>query len=247
MRSPRFESGSFAKRNRIFASEGRTTLTGLRQKNGILIVDNHPVFRQGLVQLINAQSDLVICGEADTQGSALMALVSGKPQLVIVDLGLKNSSSGLELIKDLKIQHPGMPVLVLTMHEETLYAERCLRAGARGYIMKDQPGEEILLAVRRLLCGKLYVSDEIATKMLVPLVTGFDAGSSPIDRLSDRELEVFQLLGKAYETRAIAEKLRVSVKTVESYREHIKTKLNLENATQLIHQAVIWSQKMGIA
>jgi DNA-binding NarL/FixJ family response regulator len=139
-------------------------------------------------------------------------------------------------------------MLVLTMHEETLYTERALRAGARGYIMKDKPGEEILLAVRRVLSGRIYLSDQMGTKLLAPLISGgADLSSSPIDRLSDRELEVFQLLGKAYETRQIAEKMQVSVKTVESYREHIKVKLNLENSTQLIHHAVVWSQSGDLA
>jgi DNA-binding NarL/FixJ family response regulator len=219
----------------------------LGQKKRVMLVDDHPVLRHGLAQLINHQADLAMCGEADNAHSALTLIGTLKPDIAIVDLGLKKSM-GLELIKDLKVQHPYLPVLVLSMHEESLYTERALRAGAKGYIMKEEPPEELLLAIRRVLSGKIYLSHTMGTKLLSPIVNGcIDIGSSPIDRLSDRELEVFQLLGKAYETREIAERLRVSVKTVESYREHIKIKLNLENSTQLIRRAVEWSQSSGIA
>jgi DNA-binding NarL/FixJ family response regulator len=218
----------------------------LSQKKRIVLVDKHPVFRHGLMQLINQQTDLVACGEADDAHTALALIVNLKPDLAVVDLALKKSL-GIELIKDLKVQHSSLPVLVLSMHEESLYTERALRAGARGYIMKDEPGEEILLAIRRVLNGRIYLSHDMGTKLLSPLVNGgVDVSHSPVDRLSDRELEVFQLLGKAYETRQIAETLRVSVKTVESYREHIKVKLNLENSTQLIRKAVEWVQSIGI-
>jgi DNA-binding NarL/FixJ family response regulator len=212
----------------------------------LLLVDNHPLFRQGLAQLVNLQQDLAVCGETDNSQSALVLADELRPDLVATDLNLRKSL-GMELIKDLKIQHPSIPVLVITIHDESLYTERALRAGAKGYIMKDKPGDEILGAIRRVLTGRIYLSDGMGTKLLAPLVNGCaDLSSSPIDRLSDRELEVFQLLGKAYETREIAEKLRVSIKTVESYREHIKLKLNLENSTQLIHRAVVWAQNSGV-
>jgi DNA-binding NarL/FixJ family response regulator len=220
--------------------------TSLEQKKRVMIVEDHPVFRHGLMQLVNQQPDLVACGEADNTHSALALVASLKPDMAIVDLALKKSL-GIELIKDIKVQHPSLPVLVLSMHDETLYTERALRAGARGYIMKDEPVDEILLAIRRVVTGRIYLSHDMGTKLLSPLVNGgVGVSHSPVDRLSDRELEVFQLLGKAYETRQIAETLRVSVKTVESYREHIKVKLNLENSTQLIRRAVEWVQNNGI-
>jgi DNA-binding NarL/FixJ family response regulator len=218
----------------------------LEQKHRVMLVDDHPVFRHGLLQLINQQSDLMICGEADNTHAALALIANLKPDLAVVDLALKKSL-GIELIKDIKVQHVALPVLVLSMHEESLYTERSLRAGARGYIMKDEPVDEILLAIRRVLNGRIYLSHDMGTRLLSPLVNGgMDVSHSPVDRLSDRELEVFQLLGKAYETRQIAETLRVSVKTVESYREHIKVKLNLGNSTQLIRRAVEWVQNNGI-
>jgi DNA-binding NarL/FixJ family response regulator len=225
-------------------TKNRSSLS--EQKKRVLLVDDHPVLRHGLAQLINQQADLMVCGEADNTHSAMTMIASLKPDIAVVDLGLRKSM-GIELIKDLKVQHPTLPILVLSMHDESLYTERALRAGARGYIMKEEPGEEILLAIRRVLNGRIYLSSNMGTKLLTPIVNGcLDVSSSPIDRLSDRELEVFQLLGKAYETRQIAETLRVSVKTVESYREHIKVKLNLENSTQLIRRAVEWVQSAGI-
>lgn len=211
-----------------------------------MLVDKHPVFRHGLNQLINQQADIMTCGEADNVSAALSLVASAKPNLAVIDLALKQSM-GIELIKDLKVQHPTLPVLVLSLYEESLYTERVLRAGAKGYIMKDALGEEILQAIRRVLNGRIYLSQEMGTKLLTPMVNGGqDVCQSPIDRLSDRELEVFQLLGKAYETRQIAETLHVSIKTVESYREHIKVKLNLENSTQLIRKAVEWVQSAGL-
>jgi DNA-binding NarL/FixJ family response regulator len=225
-------------------SKNRSTLSDLRKR--VLLVDKHPVFRHGLSQLINQQSDLITCGEADNTSSAIASIASTKPDIAIIDLALKQSM-GIELLKDLKVQYPSLPVLVLSLYEESLYTERVLRAGAKGYIMKDAPGEEILQAIRRVLNGRIYLSQEMGTKLLTPMVSGGqDVSQSPIDRLSDRELEVFQLLGKAYETRQIAETLHVSIKTVESYREHIKVKLNLENSTQLIRKAVEWVQSAGI-
>lgn len=226
------------------SSKNRSSISSLKKK--CILVDKHPVFRHGLSQLINQQPDIATAGEADNVSEALALVTSAKPDIAIIDLALKQSM-GIELIKDLKVQHPALPVLVLSLYEEALYTERVLRAGAKGYIMKDAPGDEILQAVRRVLNGRIYLSQEMGTKLLTPMVNGGqDVSQSPIDRLSDRELEVFQLLGKAYETRQIAETLHVSIKTVESYREHIKVKLNLENSTQLIRKAVEWVQSAGL-
>lgn len=221
-------------------------MNSTNRKQKILLVDDHPLLRHGLVGLIDQQPDMEVCGEADSASAAIELANKLRPDAAIVDLGLKKSM-GLELIKDLRVQHPRLPILVLSMHDEALYTERVLRAGARGYIMKDEPGEEILAAIRRILGGKIYLSNNMGTKLLSPMMPGAPKiGQSPIDKLSDRELEVFQMLGKAYETRQIAETLRVSVKTVESYREHIKVKLNLDNSIQLIRRAVEWVQSSGI-
>jgi DNA-binding NarL/FixJ family response regulator len=206
----------------------------------ILLVDRHPVFRHGLALLIGSQKDFVVCGEADTAVEGLRLATDLKPDLVMVSLILK-MSQGIGLLNDLRLGNPALPVLVLCMLEERLYGERVLRAGGRGYIMKDAPGEEVLVAMRQVLSGRLYLSHELGTQLLSPLTNcGRDLSQSPEDRLSDRELEVLQLLGKAYETKKIAETLSVSVKTVESYREHLKVKLNLANSTQLIRHAVEW-------
>lgn len=215
------------------------------RKKKILLVDDHPILRRGLANLIDQQPDMTVCGEADSAGAAMVCLAAVRPDAAVVDLGLRKSM-GIELIKDLRVQFPALPILVLSMHDEALYTERVLRAGARGYIMKEESGDEILNAIRRVLSGKIYISSNMGTKLLAPMVAGAVEVRSPIDRLSDRELEVFQLLGKAYETRQIAEALKVSVKTVESYREHIKFKLNLENSTQLIQKAVEWVRSTGI-
>lgn len=218
----------------------------LTDRKKILLVDDHPLLRHGLIRLIDQQSDMKVCGEAETAGSALELAGKIRPDAAIVDLGLRRSL-GLELIKDLRVHHSRLPILVLSMHDEALYTERVLRAGARGYIMKDEPGEEILNAVRRILDGKIYISHRMGTQLLSPMSNGMPKDvQSPIDRLSDRELEVFQMLGKAYETRQIAETMRVSVKTVESYREHIKQKLQINNSIQLIRRAVEWVQNSGI-
>jgi DNA-binding NarL/FixJ family response regulator len=224
--------------------KNRVTPTNYRKR--VVLVDKHPVFRHGLRQLINEQPDLMAAGEADDARSALNSIATDKPDIVVMDLALKESM-GIELIKDLKVQYSSLPVLVLSLYEESLYTERSLRAGAKGYIMKDEPPEEILIAIRRVLTGRIYLSSNMGTKLLSPIVNGcLDLSHSPVDRLSDRELEVFQLLGKAYETRQIAETLRVTIKTVESYREHIKVKLNVDNSTQLIRKAVEWVQTAGI-
>jgi DNA-binding NarL/FixJ family response regulator len=210
-------------------------------KNRIYIVDDHPMMRDGLRQLISGEVDLEVCGEAEDAPQARQEIAALNPSLVIVDISLR-SSSGLELIKDLHAQSPDLSVLVISMHDESLYAERVLRAGARGYIMKQEGGRKIMEAIRRVISGRTYVSDKMAS-IIVDLFSGRRSESqSPVEKLSDREFEVFQLIGKGLSTKEIADRLHVSVKTIEVHRVNIKQKLSLHTATELIHFAVRWSQ-----
>lgn len=216
-------------------------LTMLNHKKSILLVDRHPLFRTGVVSLINEQPDLRACGESDNPAEATELLMTGRPDLCLTDLLLKQGS-GFDFLK--AARGSNLPVLVLSTHDEWLYAEDSLRAGARGFIMKDEGSDEILVAIRRVLSGKIYLSQRMGSKLLAPLVNGaLDLRRSPVDRLSDRESQVFRHIGHGLETRRIAEVLGVSVKTIETYREHIKLKLNLENSTQLIRKAVEWVQR----
>jgi len=206
----------------------------------ILIVDDHPVVRKGIERLINQEKGLLVCAQADGVRQARQALKNDYIDLAIVDLTLEKSS-GLELIKDIRALYPDLPVLVLSMHDEFLYAERVLRAGARGYIMKQQPPEELLVAIHKVLDGQIYVSDSVASKMMSKFVgSTVDAGQSAVNTLSDRELEVFRLIGRGQGTRQIAEALGLSVKTIETYRAHIKEKLNLANSNELLQYAIRW-------
>jgi len=204
----------------------------------VLIVDDHPIVRQGLAQLINQADDLQVCGQAEDSYQAMQAIKTLTPDMVIVDISLKDTS-GMELIKDIKVQYADMPILTLSMHDEGVYAERALRAGARGYIMKQEATERVITAIRRVLAGEMYVSDTVAAKMVSKLASG--AGStSPLESLSDRELEVFRLIGEGHGTREVAEKLHLSIKTIETYRAHIKEKLGFKNANELFRAAVEW-------
>ncbi|UCC22248.1 MAG: response regulator transcription factor [Planctomycetota bacterium] len=217
------------------------------EKTKIIIVDDHPIIRKGLGDLINQERDLVVCGQAEDVHEGLQAIKTLNPDMVIVDIALKETS-GIELIKDVKTQYPNLPVLALSMHDESLYAERALRAGAKGYIMKAEATEKVITAIRKVLSGELYVSDRMAAKLVRKLVGSRpEIGASPIDHLSDRELEVFLLLGRGQGTREIAEKLHLSVKTIETYRAHIKDKLNLAGAAELLQYAIQWvnSQNAG--
>jgi DNA-binding NarL/FixJ family response regulator len=214
-------------------------------KKRILIVDDHPMMRQGLAQLIDNEVDLKVCGEADTAGQALIVVSSQKPDLVLADISLPDKN-GLELIKDLQAMHPGLPVLVVSMHDESLYAERVLRAGGRGYIMKQEGGKKLMEAIRQVLGGQIYVSEKMSAKIL-EIFSGRrpQAANSPLERLSDREFEVFQLIGQGKTTREIADHLHLSVKTVEVHRANIRQKLKLASGTDVVHQAIRWveSQK----
>jgi len=211
-----------------------------KEENKILILDDHPIVRRGLAELIDQEEDLMVCGQAEDAYDAMEAIKTLKPDLVIVDISLKEKS-GIEVIKDIKAQYPALIVLILSMHDESLYAERALRAGARGYIMKQEATEKVITAIRKVLSGQVYVSNRMAARMVGKFVGGGpDVGASEIDRLSDRELEVFCLIGQGHGTREIAEKLHLSVKTIETYRAHIKEKLNLTSAAELLRYAIRW-------
>ena len=200
------------------------------------------MMRQGLAQLINHEPDLAACCEADTAAQALKVISSGKPDLVLADISLPDRN-GLELIKDVQALHPGLPVLVVSMHDETLYAERVLRAGGRGYIMKQEGGKKLMQAMRRVLGGQIYVSEKISAKILeIFSGHGAEVADSPVERLSDREFEVFQLIGQGKGTRDIAQRLRLSVKTVEVHRANIKHKLELNSGTDLVRYAIRWTE-----
>jgi len=210
------------------------------QKNRIFIVDDHPIVRKGLTQLINQEPDLTVCGEAENAEAALELLKKVKPDLAIVDISLRGID-GIELTKLIKVRFENIPVLVVSMHDESLFAERALRAGARGYIMKQEAIEKMMEAIHKVLRGELYVSDRVSANIVKRFVDGKAEGvSSPEELLSDREMEVFQLIGQGFGTRQIADQLHVSVKTVETYRANIKVKLNLKNATELMKHAVHW-------
>jgi DNA-binding NarL/FixJ family response regulator len=211
-------------------------------RSRIILVEDHPIVRQGLAQIINEQPDLMVVGEADTAARALEIIRAGSPpDLVILDVSLPKTN-GLELIKQIKFELPNLKMLIISMHDESLYAERALRAGARGYVMKKEPSQKMLLAINHVLKGEIYVSDRMKQKMLMHLVSKqpqVDNGT-PLDHLSDRELEVFQLLGNGFATRQIAEKLNLSIKTIESYRENLKLKLELKSGADLIQHAIQW-------
>jgi DNA-binding NarL/FixJ family response regulator len=206
----------------------------------VFVVDDHPIVRQGLSQLINREPDLMVCGEAEDARAALDAIAPLKPDILIVDVSLEGRD-GIELLKTIRSQDSKLPVLMLSMHDESLYAERALRAGANGYIMKQEATDRVLIAIRQILGGEVYVSDRMAQKMMHHFIgrSGV-ARRSTMDELTDRELEVFRLIGQGHGTRQIAEELHLSVKTVESYYAHIKEKLALRNARELVQHAVQW-------
>jgi DNA-binding NarL/FixJ family response regulator len=214
----------------------------MTQKIKVLLVDDHPLVRDGLVNLISQEADLQICGEASNEPQALEIIRTAQPHVAIVDISLE-SGSGIELIKSIKAMFPAVTVLVLSMHDESLYAERALRAGARGYVMKREAAKKVIQAIRCVLAGQLYVSDKIAALMAEKFIEGRPtATASPIEQLSNRELEVFQLLGLGHNTRQIADHLHVGFKTVQAYCARIKEKLKLANATELLREAIRWHE-----
>jgi DNA-binding NarL/FixJ family response regulator len=206
----------------------------------VFLVDDHPIVRQGLTLLINQEPDLVVCGEAEAAWPVPAALAALNPDVLVLDISL-NGPDGLDLLKSIRATDTNLPILVLSMHDESLYAERALRAGANGYIMKQEATERVLVAIRRILRHEVYVSDRIANTMLQQIVSRqVNSPQSLVATLSDRELEVFRLIGDGHGTREIAEQLRLSIKTVESYQAHIKDKLSLPSARALMQRAIEW-------
>jgi DNA-binding NarL/FixJ family response regulator len=208
----------------------------------IFLVDDHPIVRQGLTLFINQEADLMVCGEADGAISALQAIRELMPDFVMLDISL-DGPDGLDLLKTLRLTYSTLPVLVLSMHDELIYAERALRAGANGYIMKQEATDKVLIAIRQILRGEVYLSDRLTKKMLQQFVQGSISPIDPLAKLSDRELEVYRLIGAGHGTRQIADELHVSAKTVESYQAHIKEKLSLRNARELVQHAIESSLK----
>lgn len=212
-------------------------------RHQILVVDDHPIVREGLRRLIDQEKDLAVCGEAETVAEAELAIRELQPDLVIVDITLKQGD-GIDLVKESRASYPQLPILVLSMHDEVIYAERVVSAGANGYIMKQADSDELLRAMRRVLGGGTYVSEAIGNSMVRNLASGGrQVASNPIERLSDRELQILQMIGTGLSTRQVAEALGLSKKTVESHRERIKRKLHLATGSQLVQYALNWSDK----
>ena len=218
-------------------------VSGEAKKHGIIVVDDHPLFRKGVVQMLSQEPDLEVRAEAESSPAALDLMRRTPLDMAIVDIGLHGSANGIELTKSIKAEHAEMPVLVLSMHDELLYADRALRAGARGYLMKREALDSVITAVRTVLSGEIYLSAAMSKRMIAEHVGGGAAGKSAIDKLTDRELEVLQLIGEGTEVRDIAEKLHISAKTVEAHRGHIKEKLNLNNAREVARFAVQWVEQ----
>lgn len=210
-------------------------------KSRVFIVDDHAMFREGLRQLIDREADLTVCGDVADATEAMREIREKKPDLVIADISL-SGTTGIDLIKNLKAEFEDLPVLVVSMHEESLYAERALRAGAMGYVMKQEPAKTVKLAIRKVLAGDIHLSDKMSAAMLAKFMRGgrADQPVSPIETLSDRELEVFRMLGEGKATRQIAEELDLTIATINSFRNRIKEKLNLKNSSELILHAVQW-------
>jgi DNA-binding NarL/FixJ family response regulator len=208
------------------------------RKKTVFVVDDHPLLRQGLALLINREPDLMVCGEAEEAQAAMRAIATNKPDILIVDISL-NGPDGLDLLKNIRSSYPDLPVLILSMHDESIYAERALRARANGYIMKQEATEKVLVAVRRILGGDFYLSERMANKVLHQYISGASTDmNSRLSSLSDRELEVFRLIGEGHSTRQIADDLHLSIKTVETYQAHIKDKLSLRSGRELVQHAI---------
>jgi DNA-binding NarL/FixJ family response regulator len=210
------------------------------RKGRVLIVDDHPLVREGLANLINAQHDLMVCGGAEDSTQAITRIRKAQPDVALIDISLKNES-GLELVKDLRSQFPQVALIVLSMHDEALYAERALRAGAQGYVMKREASKNVLASIRRVLEGGVYVSARVASRMALRLSSpGEAASSSPVERLSDRELEIFRLLGQGRTTAQIASDLNLSVKTIQAYCARAKEKFGVNSLVELLRAAIRW-------
>ena len=216
------------------------TNQGPHSKKRVLIVDDHPIFRLGLAGLISAQPHLEVCGHAESAPLALEAMRKFKPDLVLLDLSLRGTN-GIELIKLMKAEQPQLPILVISMHDEAIFGLRALKAGALGYVMKAEAMAHVAEAITKVLQGKIYVSPNFGEKLIFKAVQSIEAGTgSPVDTLSDRELEVLQLLGKGHSTRSIADTLHLSVKTIETHRAHIKEKLGFQDSEDMVRFAIDW-------
>ena len=230
-------SGSALQRSQINSSGPNA---GKRRVRKVLIVDDHPIVRQGLRRIMENEEDLSVCGEAETARDARTAIKDLTPDVMIADISLKQSD-GIELVRDVRAHYPQLPILVLSMHDETIYAERMLSAGANGYIMKQAASEQFLVSLRRVLDGGIYVSEAVGNNMIQKFASGGAyVSANPIDRLSNRELQILHMIGKGMSTRETALSLNLSIKTVESHRQRIKRKLNLQTGTQLVQYAVNW-------
>ncbi len=213
------------------------------QRARVLLVDDHPMVRERLAEIINGEADLQVCGEAEDRHDALQAVKTRKPDLAILDLTLKHSD-GLELIKDIHSRWPNVRILVVSMHDESLYAERVLRAGALGYITKQEASRNILLAIRRVLANNIYLNESVAAHIIARLTTrGGAVATTPAELLADRELQIFELTGQGLNTRDIAARLHIAVKTVETYRSRIRRKLNLPDRSAFLRSAISWSRE----
>jgi DNA-binding NarL/FixJ family response regulator len=220
-------------------------VNAMTTKCRVLLIDDHPIVRQGLGLLIDREPDLCICGEAENAHSALHAVSTLRPDIVVLDISLPGPD-GLDVLKEIRIRSGSLPVLILSMHDESIYAERALRAGANGYIMKQEATEKVLIAIRKILRGEVYLSDRLTSNMLQQFVHGADAAkNSPLVHLSDRELEIFRLIGEGHSTRQIADQLHLSVKTIESHQAHIKEKLALKSGRELVQHAIEWTVNLS--
>ena len=220
-------------------------INGMRKRR-IFIVDDHPLVREGLTNLINGQSDLIVCGEAEDSAGAIAGIAKDRPDIALIDISLKNES-GLELVKNLDNQFPLVALIVLSMHDEALYAERALRAGARGYVMKRETSRSVLACIRRVLEGGVYLSERVVNSMARRLSTSRKtAEESPVERLSDRELEIFRLLGQGRTTSEIAEDLHLSLKTVQAYCARAKEKFGVSSLGELLRAAIRWDDATNV-
>jgi len=211
-------------------------------KSRVFIVDDHPLVREGLANLINQQDDLMVCGEAKNSAQAIDGIMKTRPDVALIDISLENES-GLELVKQLRSQFANVALIILSMHDEALYAERALRAGARGYVMKHETSSSVLASIRRVLGGGVYVSERIVNRMAVRLTSvSKPVARSPVERLSDRELEIFRLLGQGRTTSQIAEDLHLSLKTVQAYCARAKEKFGVTSLTELLRAAIQWDE-----
>ncbi|MDX2226799.1 MAG: response regulator transcription factor [Verrucomicrobiae bacterium] len=237
---------SHGKSNTVPKATAQTVSRTADNKLKVLIIDDHSIVRMGIRSLIDREEDLAVCGEGESVPHAIELFEKHKPELVTVDISIPGN--GLELIKDLIVRNPKVLVLVLSMHDENIYAERALKAGAKGYLSKDLAGELLITALRKVLAGQVYLSESMTSRLLSRMAGGQpEVEESPIHDLSDRELQVFNLIGRGFPTRRIAQELNLSVKTVETYREHIKHKLALPDSSALMTMAIDWaqSQKSG--